>query len=77
MGWRHVHLADLGPTVTLGQTLDEAVDQIRGTTTVSGAIERAGEGVVLPAVRAALASYVDQEGAVRLGSAAWLVTRTA
>ena len=76
-GWQQVNLTGLSPTVTLGDTLDDAVHQVRGTLTVSGAIERAGEQVVLPVVRTALEPYVDRDGAVRLGSAAWLVTATA
>ena len=76
-GWQQVQLADLRPAVTLGRDLEEAVRQVSGTTSVSAAIDRAGEAAVLPAVRSALEPYVGDDGTVRLGSAAWLVTATA
>ena len=44
---------------------------------ITAAIERAGEAVVLPAVRAALEPWVGDDGAVRSRGAAWLVTATA
>jgi SAM-dependent methyltransferase len=76
-GWRHVGIVALTPTVTLGRDLERAVQQISGTTTVSGAIARSSEAAVLPAVRTALEPYVAADGAVRMASAAWLVTATA
>ncbi len=75
-GWRQIRLVDLSPIVTLGRSLDAAIDHLRGTMMVSGAIERAGEAAVLPAVRRALEPYVEEDGAVRLGSAVWLVSAT-
>ena len=76
-GWQQLRLADLRPTLTLGRDLDEAVHQVSGTLVVAAAIDRAGEAVVLRAVRSALEPYVCDDGAVRLASAAWLVTATA
>ena len=76
-GWQQLELADLRPTLSLGDSLDEAIDHVRGTLMVAGAIERAGEAAVVPAVRSALEPYVEEDGAVRLTSAAWLVTAIA
>ena len=76
-GWHDVSLTDLRATMTLGPTLDEALDQARGAQAITAAIERAGEAVVLPAVRAALEPWVGDDGAVRSSGAAWLVTATA
>lgn len=76
-GWREVRLTPLTPIVTLGPTLDEAVEQVRGLGSVGGAIERVGEERVLSAVRAALARYVAADGAVRMQAAAWVLTARA
>jgi len=76
-GWGEVELVDLRPMLTLGEDLAAAVHHMRGMASVAGAIERAGEPAVLPAVRAALEPYVATDGAVRMASAAWLVTATA
>lgn len=73
-GWRDVSVADDRRRLLLGRTVDDAVDHVSALGAVGRAIVSAGEDVVLPAVRAALAPHADDDGSVRMDAAAWLVT---
>lgn len=76
-GWQDVAFTGVRPLIELGSDLDNAVEQVSALASVGGAIERVGAELVVPAVRAALAPYVDTDGAVRMGSAAWVITARA
>jgi len=73
-GWTDISLVDHRQRLLLGRSVDDAVDHVSGLGAVGRAILVAGEEVVLPAVAQALAPYADDDGAVRMDAAAWIVT---
>ena len=76
-GWRDAACTPIRVPITLGSDMPAALANVRGQSSVAGAIERAGEQAVCEAVAAALAPYTRADGSIQLEAAAWLVTARA